>query len=494
MKADVLVIGSGIAGCSAAIQADKCGADVVLVTKASKPSEAATKYAQGGIAKLRGGEPADQFVRDVLEAGAGEADRDSVEILVREGSQAVEKVLIDDVGVDFDRNGDDFDLAREGAHSNRRVLHNGDATGKAVQKALLKRVEDAGVEVMESCMALELVKEDDAVQGAVVKHTEDGEVHVITAGATLLATGGIGDVYGHTSNPEGTTGDGIAMAALAGARLRDMEYVQFHPTVHAEREYLLSEALRGEGALLVDSDGNRFMPDVHRDAELGPRDVVAAAVDRRRSETGEVYLDLSPVLESTEFGMEFPTAYDNLTEEELRDRRVPVKPAEHFICGGVEVDSHGRTSLDGLYAAGETACTGVHGANRLASTSLLEGLTWGLRAGEHAATNYRDREATSPDVEEFNGGMPDGFCDAKFKRLQDIMWNYVGVRRSEEGLMEARRELQRLRGEVKSYARGRVDPDLYMLRNAVVVGLLVTEAALRNEDSVGCHRRVPTSD
>ncbi|MDY7080949.1 MAG: L-aspartate oxidase [Halobacteria archaeon] len=492
MKTDVLVIGSGIAGCSAALSASDEGADVTLVTKAKKPEESNTKYAQGGIPKLSSGESADEFVNDVIQAGAGESDRDSVEVLVKEGTQAVEKVLIDEVGVEFDRDEDGFDLAREGAHSNRRVLHNGDATGKAIQKALLSRAEDADIDVLEAHMALELLGGEDAgaVKGALVRSVEDDDVKAITAGATVLATGGIGDVYGHTSNPDGTTGDGVAMAALAGAEVDDMEFVQFHPTVHAEKEYLLSEALRGEGALLVDANGERFMPEYHEKAELGPRDVVATAVDERRKEMGEVYLDLSPVFENTDFEEAFPTAYDNLTDEELESQRVPVKPAEHFLCGGIVVDDNGRTSIPCLYAAGETACSGVHGANRLASTSLLEGLTWGLRAGEDAANNLADFDEQVPDVDEFNGEMPDRFCDAKFDRLQSIMWKNVGIRRSEEGLEEAKFQLQRLRGEVKSYARGRLSPDLYALRNAVIVGLLITDAALENEESVGCHRRI----
>ncbi|MDY6779033.1 MAG: L-aspartate oxidase [Halobacteria archaeon] len=492
VETEVLVIGSGVAGCSAAIAADRAGADVTVVTKASKPEDTNTWWAQGGIAKVAdsNGDSPQEFAEDIIEAGDGESDPEAVETLVEEGTQAVEEMLVEEFGAEFDESSNGYDLAKEGGHSERRVLHSGDATGEAVHHALLSRLDEREIEVLESHMALDLLTDDGEVTGAVVVDTEDDTTFPVSSGATVLATGGIGDVYGHTSNPEGATGDGVAMAAFADAEVDDMEYVQFHPTVHAEREYLLSEALRGEGALLIDGDGERFMPDYHEDAELAPRDVVAVRVDEHRRETGEVYLDLSPVFESCDFENEFPTAYDNLTDEEIEDRRVPVKPAEHFLCGGVVVDEHGRSSVENLYAVGETARTGVHGANRLASTSLLEGLTWGLRAGEDAAENPSPPDGTDGEVDEFNGEMPERFCEAKFERLQEIMWNKVGLRREEEELRQARTELQRLRGEVKSYARGRTDPGLYALRNAVVVGILITEAAIENDESVGCHRRV----
>lgn len=484
MKTDVLVVGSGIAGASAAIRASE-ESDVVVVTEATRPDETNTGWAQGGVARRAPDEDADAFVDDVIEAGAGEGDEDAVETLVREGSRVVDDFLVEELGVEFDENGDGFDLAREGGHSNRRILHHGDATGRAVQVALLRRLAESDARVLEGHTALELVG-DGGVDGALV--VGDGDAFVVEAGATVLATGGIGDVYGRTTNPPGATGDGVAMAALAGAEVEDTEYVQFHPTAHAERGFLLSEALRGEGAVLVDGDGRRFMDAYHEDGELAPRDIVATAV-HEVNRNGQAYLDLSPVLNDS-FADEFPTAYENLTDEELESGLVPVAPSEHFLCGGVVVDENGRSSIDRLYAAGETARTGVHGANRLASTSLLEGLTWGLRAGEHAAENAAEPRSVDREPDAFNGDMPEGFVDTKFDRLQKVMWEKAGPVRDEDGLREARVELQRLRGEVKSYARGRLSPELHSLRNAVVVGLLIVEAALENEETVGCHRRV----
>ncbi len=491
MKTDVLVVGSGIAGCSAAIRAVEEGADVTVVTEATQPDDTNTGWAQGGVAKRAPGERPEEFVDDVLDAGAGEGDEDAVEMLVEEGTEVVEQFLVEEVGVDFDTGDEDkdgFDLAREGGHSHDRILHKGDATGHEIQVALLRHLAESEARVLEAHSALELVTNDDeSNEGALVVDKESGEAFVVEAGATVLATGGIGDVYGRTTNPQGATGDGVAMAALAGARVDDMEFVQFHPTAHAERGFLLSEALRGEGALIL-HEGERFMDAYDDRGELAPRDIVATAVHEKNRD-GQVYLDLNPVFEKTNFEEEFPTAYENMTEEELETGLVPIAPSEHFLCGGVVVDENGSASVDGLYAAGETARTGVHGANRLASTSLLEGLTWGLRAGEDAAKTEHEPSGVGREHDAFNGDMPEGFVDAKFEKLQNIMWENVGPMRDGQNLREARTELQRLRGEVKSYARGRLDPELYSLRNAVVVGLLITEAALRNKETVGCHRR-----
>jgi L-aspartate oxidase len=504
---DVLVVGSGIAGCGAALSAARAGADVLLVTKASEPEDAASDWAQGGIATTRS-DP-EGFRADVLAAGDGEADPDAVDVLVGEAREAVADVLVDTLGVEFDGDGDDggFDYAREAAHSSARILHVDAATGRHVLRPFLSHLADHDrVRVVEDTAALELITHEGRVHGALFDREVPGAPggasgdekpraaapagEPVFAGATVLATGGIGDCYPDSTNPSGATGDGIAMAALAGADTADMEYVQFHPTAYPGGEdggpFLVSEAVRGEGATLVNGDGERFMPDYHTDAELAPRDVVARAVDRERAATGEVRLDVSGV----DFRGEFPGLADECDDRGLTlGAGIPVAPAEHFLCGGIDVDDRGRASLDRLFAVGECARTGVHGANRLASTSLLEGLVWGRRAGETAAEAGAG-EATPvepPELLDRDPALPERFAAEKFTRLRRVMDEHVGLRRDPEGLGRATAVLRRLKGEVDAYVRTRTARDLYELRNASVVALLVARAAADNPESAGCH-------
>jgi L-aspartate oxidase len=327
----------------------------------------------------------------------------------------------------------------------------------------------------------------------------------------VLATGGIGDLYPHSTNPDGSTGDGIAMAALAGADVADMEYVQFHPTVYpggegeaqrasersgeaakqgsgddANGPFLVSEAVRGEGAVLRNGEGERFMPDVHEDAELAPRDVVARAVQAEHNRTGQVVLDVSPL----EFGTEFPDLAEKCEERGLDwTEGIPVTPAEHFLCGGVDVDDSGRATLDRLYAVGECARTGVHGANRLASTSLLEGLVWGLRAGEDAV-GHDPEIVEAPELLDSDPALPDNFAAEKFVRLRRVMSEYVGLQRDPDELGRAQAVLRRLKGEVDAYVRTRTSRSLYELRAASITALLVARAAAENGESVGTHHLV----
>ena len=341
------------------------------------------------------------------------------------------------------------------------------------------------VEVRDDTAALDLIRHEGRVHGAMLE--SEGDYAPVYAGATVLATGGIGDLFPHSTNPDGSTGDGIAMAALAGADVSDMEFVQFHPTAFASDDpadsFLVSEAVRGEGALLRNADGERFMPEYHDDAELAPRDVVARAVARERDATGEVTLDVSDI----DFAAEFPDLVEKCEDRGVDwENGISVVPAEHFLCGGVDVDDRGRTSLDRLYAVGECARTGVHGANRLASTSLLEGLVWGLRAGADAAGN--DPEVIeAPDLLERDPDLPDDFARQKFLRLRRVTEEYVGLERDPEDLNRALAVLRRLKGEVDAYVRTRTSRSLYELRNATVTALLVTRHALENTESVGTH-------
>jgi L-aspartate oxidase len=482
-ETDVLVVGAGIAGLSAALAADCEGAEVTLATKATRPESASTWWAQGGIAVSRG--DSEQFKRDILAASDGTADPEAVDVLVENANNAVEDVLVDAVGVDFDTNGGGFDYGREAAHDEPRILHVDAATGKHVHVPFLNHVaEETGVTVLEDTAALELLRHEGQVFGAMLER--DGDVTPTYAGATVLATGGVGALYPRSTNPDAATGDGVAMAALAGADVADMEYVQFHPTAHIGEDsadsFLVSEAVRGEGAVLRNGNGERFMPDYHADADLAPRDVVARAVKHEREATGEVVLDVSGL----DFAVEFPELAEKCAAAEIDLPEIPVTPAEHFLCGGVDVDDRGRASLNRLYAVGECARTGVHGANRLASTSLLEGLVWGLRAGEDAV-GHPIETVEPPELLDRDPDLPKNFAREKFRRLRCVMDDQVGIERTEDGLARAQAVLRRLKGEVDAYTRTRTSRSLYELRSASVVALLIARAAAENDRSVGCH-------
>ncbi|QLK25076.1 FAD-dependent oxidoreductase [Natrinema zhouii] len=479
--ADVLVVGSGIAGCSAALAAARDGAAVLLLTKATKPDDASTDWAQGGISTTRG-DP-DSLKRDIVDASDGTADPDAVETLVANADDAVEDVLIDTLEVGFDETDDgEFDYTREAAHSDYRILHVDAATGTHILRPFLNYLDDhERIEVRQDTAALELITAEGRVHGVVSDERPTGKP--IYAGATILATGGIGALYGRSTNPADATGDGIAMAALAGADVEDMEYVQFHPTAYAgENPFLLSEALRGEGAVLRNGDGDQFMAGYHSRGDLAPRDVVARAVETEREETGEVVLDVSPL----EFEADYPGIAEKCRDRGIEGDRIPVAPCEHFLCGGIDVDERGRTSLDRLYAVGECARTGVHGANRLASTSLLEGLVWGLRAGTDA-TGFDPAVVEAPELLNRDPDLPERFATEKFARLTQTMDDYLGLERNPEEIDRSSAVLRRLKGEVDAYIRTRTARDLYELRNASVTALLIARAAGENTESTGCH-------
>jgi len=513
---DVLVVGSGIAGLASALAAARAGASVTIVTKAKRPEGASSWWAQGGIAVAR--DDPEQFKRDILDASAGTADPDAVDVLVDNANAAVRDVLVDTLDVAFDEaedlpstetagtesDGEDdtaFDFGREAAHSADRILHVDASTGKHIHVPFLNYLDaHEAVDIQDDTAALELLRHEGRVHGAMLE--TDGAVAPLFAGATILATGGIGELFERTTNPAGSTGDGIAMAALAGAEVADMEYVQFHPTVFPGRAagedggeagpFLVSEAVRGEGAVLRNADGDRFMPDVHEAAELAPRDVVARAVNTEIERTGGVQLDVSPL----NFAAAFP---DLASKAEKRGidwtTGIPVAPAEHFLCGGVAVDDRGRTSLDRCFAVGECARTGVHGANRLASTSLLEGLVWGLRAGESAASIDGTVDVIEPPaLGQRDPELPPDFARGKFHRLRRVMNEYVGLERDPAELHQAMGVLRRLKGEVDAYVRTRTSRPLYELRNATVTALLIARHASENEESVGTHHLVSAAD
>lgn len=501
IRTEVLVVGSGIAGLFFALRAARF-ARVVLVTKKDRP-ESSTNYAQGGIAAVFGADDTPELHRaDTLVAGAGLCHRNAVEILVREGPRRVRELL--EQGVRFTRSGGALSLGHEGGHSRRRIVRADDLTGREIERALLAAVaESPNVEVLEDHAAVDLLFSPDPgsgerrCRGALVFDVAADAVIPIVADVTLLATGGSGQVYRHTTNPTIATGDGVAMALRAGAKVANLEFVQFHPTAlypADARSFLISEAVRGEGATLLRPDGTLFMEGYHARGSLAPRDVVARAIDREMKERGDPYvlLDCSPIPQA-EMRARFPNILAETAARGIDILRepIPVVPAAHYQCGGVLTDMDGRTSLAGLFAAGEAACTGVHGANRLASNSLLEAVVVAHRAAEWIGAAGRSRPLSDPP---FPAGVarqsvPDpGEVQRDRERLRSLMWERAGIVRSTERLMQARSAL----GEIAQRARAlrecsRPRMDVLELRNLVYTATLIVECALLRRESRGLH-------
>jgi L-aspartate oxidase len=489
---DFLIIGSGIAGLRAAIDLAEHGT-VTILTK-DDPTESNTGYAQGGIAAAVGAEdtPEEHFA-DTMAAGDGLCDEDAVRVLVEDGVTYVQQLI--DWGARFDRHpSGEIALGREGAHRVRRVLHARDVTGREIGRTLWSRVSaHPRVRVLNHARATALVSENGVCAGATYHSPQGGGT--LAAAAVLLATGGAGQVFSETTNPPIATGDGVAMAWLAGARVVDLEFVQFHPTalaVEGAGRFLLSEALRGEGAVLVNASGERFVQRYDRAGELASRDVVARAIVREMEATvAPVFLSMQH-LDAAWVHTRFPTIAEVCRSAglDLALDRIPVRPAAHYIMGGVETDVWGRTTLPGLYAAGEVACTGVHGANRLASNSLLEGLVFGARAAEAmtqppragAMQGVRVAQAAAP----FSGPVPPAPLDEA--DIRRTMWECVGLTRDAERLTAA---VDRLRGwhEGLAAAAARDDDAGARLSSIATVGWLIARAALRRQESRGGHFR-----
>jgi L-aspartate oxidase len=512
---ETLVLGSGIAGLSFALEAAAHG-DVVLVTKRSR-DESNTKYAQGGIAAvLAEGDSFDAHIKDTLVAGAGLCHERVVEMCVKEAPERI--VMLQSIGARFDKredadskNGDrDLDLHLEGGHSARRIAHAKDMTGREVERALLEAVAaQPRIRVLEEHMAIDLITlakygGPEICAGAFVLDVGAGRVETVLARATVLATGGAGKVYLYTTNPDVATGDGIAMAYRAGAEIANMEFCQFHPTClfnPQAKNFLISEALRGEGAVLRLVDGTPFMKNHDPRGELAPRDVVARAVDFEMKRTGadHVFLDITDKKPSF-IKERFPGIYAECLRYgvDMTVQPIPVVPAAHFICGGVSTDLDGRTTIPGLWAIGECACTGLHGANRLASNSLLEGLVFGHRAaialGEES--KKRDRSKPWPDVPEWDAGEAETSDEAvvitqSWDELRRLMWNYVGIVRSDRRLRRAARRIALLQEEIAEYYwRYFVTRDFLELRNIATIGELVVQCAAARRESRGLHSTI----
>lgn len=518
LETDVLIIGCGIAGLAAALRlARDREREVLLITRARAAEETNTWYAQGGIVARGQDDSAESLARDVTAAGAGLCLPRAVRILAQEGPDLVQSLLVQGAEVPFDRETTgQLACTREGGHSVARVLHVGDATGRAVQQALLDQIARLpNVTLRTSLTVVDLITfphhaldplaiyEPIACHGAYVLDREEGAVHRVLARVTVLATGGVGRIYRHTTNPEGARGDGLAMAYRAGARVVNAEYVQFHPTtlaVPGADNFLITEAVRGEGGRLVTPDGRYFMQQVApRWGDLAPRDVVARAIHREMIDHGfeHVLLDLASHLDAASIRERFPTVYAACRQAgvDITHEPIPVVPAAHYICGGVLVDEWGRTTIEGLYAAGEVSCSGVHGANRLASTSLLEGLVWGDRAGRDIASRTDLRlvaaDAIPPWEDVGDNALADPVLLYRDRRtIQHLMWLYVGLARSTHRLARALSDLNHLWETIDHFYRTtRLSDDLIGLRNMAQAAWVITRAAWHNRGSRGAHYR-----
>lgn len=505
IRTQYLVLGSGISGLMFALQAAEEG-QVVVATKRSR-QEANTRYAQGGISSVLGADDSfDAHVQDTLTAGAGLCKPHIVRMCVEEGPEAVRS--LEKFGVRFDLGEDgDYDLGKEGGHSHRRVLHAGDITGQAIQAAMVAACEaHPNIRILDDFHGVDLITSrkhlseggSNTCLGAYALDVAGRKIHVIHADVTVLATGGAGKLYKFTSNPDVATGDGVAMAWRAGAAVANLEFFQFHPTClfHPKaNSFLISEALRGEGGILRRIDGTSFMEGYHPLASLAPRDVVARAIDNELKKSGDPHVLLDMSAEDPDFLAErFPNIHERCMALgiDMRSQPIPVVPAAHYMCGGVRTDEHGQTNVEGLYAIGEVACTGLHGANRLASNSLLEGAVFAARAARHAAAR-RPALAREADIPCWDIGVakaPDEgvIITQNWKEIRRFMWNYVGIVRSDRRLARARRRIELLQEEIHEYYWNYViTPDLLELRNLAIVAELTIRCAQLRKESRGLH-------
>ncbi|MBN1496586.1 MAG: L-aspartate oxidase [Spirochaetes bacterium] len=516
-ESDFLIIGSGIAGLAFAIKASRIGT-VNIVTK-KKESDSNTNYAQGGIASvLSPGDSFDKHIEDTMKAGAGLGNRKAVDLLVRSGPERIRELV--EWGTHFSEKkrpggGAVLDLGREGGHSMNRIVHARDLTGQEVERALLQKVSEIpNIQLFENHTGVDILTEHqlqitrrrrDSIHcyGAYILDNTTGMVNTFNAKMTLLATGGVGQVYLHTTNPDIATGDGIAMAYRAGALIADMEFIQFHPTaLYLPRaggpRFLISEAVRGEGAVLVNGRGERFMERVHPLKDLAPRDIVARTIDMELKKYGvtNVYLDITS--KSKKFLMHrFPNIYARCLDEgiDISKDPIPVVPAAHYLCGGVVSDLDGKTSIENLYVSGESACTGVHGANRLASNSLLEGIVFSDQAYRKADENLSNfnRTGTMP---EFPDWSKKGTFDLEewvlvqhdIEDVKRLMWDYVGIVRSDKRLQKAHKRILLLAEDIHDYyKKSTITWRIVELRNLATVAKLIIKSAMTRKDSIGLH-------
>ena len=514
---DVLVLGTGIAGLTSAIKLSEKGLNIGLVTREEKPETTNTAWAQGGIIYSKPKwDKSDILNSDIQKASAGTSNDEAIKVLIDKSSEIIEEILLEKAKTEFNRNEDNsLCLTREAAHSLERIIYRGDYTGKSIQVSLLNYVEKLeNVTILTAHTGIDLITpghhgvslkqryEPHKIVGAYLFDQKKEAVVKVMAKKTILATGGVGALYLHNSNNVGARGDGHAMAKRAGAQISNMEFIQFHPTTFYSgayhRRFLISEAVRGEGGVLLNSKGERFMRKYHEDLELAPRDVVSRAILSEMIELQDdyVYLDISHK-DSDALKERFPTIYEYCLNHkvDITKNPIPVVPAAHYTCGGVKTDIQGRTNVVNLYAVGEVASTGLHGANRLASTSLLEGLTFGYIAADHILSEWNRVEEIYPAelIKDWNLGEREidaALITQDIQTLKQTMWNYLGLKRSKSRLARARAMFGELTEEIhKFYKHAKLRDDLIGLRNAVEVGQMVLNSSVRNKKSIGCFYR-----
>lgn len=514
METDVLIIGCGIAGATAALILAENGIDTTLISKGPDPSSANTYYAQGGIASLGDDDSPELFMDDIKKSGGGINYHKAVEQAVNLSRKLVNEILIDKLKIPFSGSNGQYDLAREGAHSKRRVLNVKDMTGKVIQENFYRYLEKLDkLKILFNHTAIDILtyphhstnfnrlyEEPEAI-GAYVLNRESEKVLRIFAKKVILASGGLSSIFLHSTNPRDVVGNGIAMAYRAGARMTNLEYIQFHPTSLYHREadsFLISEAVRGEGAKLMNRKGDYFMQKYSPMGDLAPRDEVSRAIyeEMIKYDDNYVLLDLASFAKIN-IRERFPTIYENCKKYgmDIETSPIPVVPAAHYSCGGVSADLKGRTSLKNLYAVGEVACTGVHGANRLASVSLLEGLVWGVKAAEDILETidgermpYVIMETPAWKYPHPQEKLDPALVWQDLVTVRYTMWNYSGIIRTTKRLERARSDLDYLRHRIiKFYRKTEITNSIIDLRDCVQTALLVVDAALRNKTSRGAH-------
>jgi len=523
LKTQVLVVGTGIAGCVAALTLADAGLDVTLITADSAPDKGNTALAQGGIVFRAQEENPKDLERDIFTAGHRRNYARAVRYLSRRGPQLVQEMLLDRLRIKFAQNPSDkskWDLIKEGGHGEARIIHCADFTGRVIMDGLMKATANQqNIRMLTNRTAVDLLTSHhhstnlefkyhltNECVGAYVYNKDSGQVETVLADFTILATGGIGQVYLHSTNSASSIGSGMVMAHRAGARVINAEFVQFHPTAlfhRAPQRFLISEAMRGAGAKIVNASGEAFLSRYDERADLAPRDVVTRAIQEEMLKRGEdcVYLDAANFIRR-DIPKNFPTIYKKCLEigVDITKDRIPVVPAAHYFCGGVLVDIHGRTTLSRLYAAGGCTCTGVHGANRLESTSLLEGLLWGVGAGRDITQRYNQRSIlnrrladaipdwVSPGSEE---NEDPALIAQDWAAIRHTMWNYVGITRTDPRLRRAFEDLRNLNKRLHNFYRQTpVSKPIIDLFHGSRAAYIVTMAALRNTESQGCHYRI----